>query len=457
MSLDALLSTKLRIPEARPGLVARPRLVARLNEGLRLGRRLTLVSAPPGFGKTTLIREWVMATERRAAWLALDEGDNDPARFVRYLAAALGQANAIAPAVPPVPNAQDQLIALINALAAAGAQTLLVLDDYQEIRNFAVHDLVAFLLAHQPTSLHLVIGTREDPPLPLPRLRARDQVTEVRARSLRLTLEEAAAFLNRTLGLNLSEDAVAALAARTEGWITALQLAGLALAAPAGGDRPAGAADAFVAAFAGDDRYITDYLVAEVLERQPEALREFLRQTAILDRLCAPLCRAVTGRENAQALLEHLEATNLFLTPLDNRREWYRYHGLFAEALRLTLLPQQQAELHRLAAGWCDANGHADLAVRHARRVAELVVITASARHSTPSPAAAQPLVEPLSERELEVLQLIAAGLSNQEIADRLVIAPGTVKRHINNIYGKLQVASRTQAVAVARDLRLLQ
>ncbi len=455
MSLDALLSTKLRIPDARPGQVARPRLVAQLAEGLRLGRRLTLVSAPPGFGKTTLIREWAMATERHPAWLALDEGDNDPARFVRYLAAALGQANAVTPDASPISNIQDQLVALINALAAAGAQTLLILDDYQEIHNFAVHDLVAFLLAHQPANLHLVIGTREDPPLPLPRLRARDQVTEIRARALRFTTEEAAGFLNHTLRLNLAAAAVETLTARTEGWITALQLAGLALATPAEGGPEA--ADTFVSAFAGDDRFIVDYLVTEVLARQPEALRDFLRQTAILERFCAPLCETITGREDAQALLEHLEATNLFLTPLDNRREWYRYHVLFAEALRLTLPPQQQVELHRLAAGWCDANGHTDLAVRHARRAAELVAIAASARHSTHTPAADQPLIEPLSEREIEVLQLIAAGLSNQEIADRLVIAPGTAKRHINNIYGKLQVASRTQAVAVARDLRILQ
>ncbi len=450
MNPGTLLATKLRIPEARPAQVARPRLLERLDEGLRLGRRLTLVSAPPGFGKTMLIREWLAASDRRAAWLTLDEGDNDPARFLRYLSAAAGQS---ATEGEPA-TAQDQLIRIINDIATTDQELLLVLDDYQEVRNFVVHDLVAFMLAHQPANLHLVIGTREDPPLPLPRLRARDQVTEVRARALRFTPEEAAAFLNRTLRLDLPAAAVAALSARTEGWITALQLAGLALAAPAGGDRPAGEADAFVAAFAGDDRYIADYLVAEVLERQPEALREFLRQTAILDRLCAPLCQAITGRDDAQALLEHLEAANLFLAPLDNRREWYRYHMLFAEMLRLTLSAGQQGELHRRAAGWCDANGHPDLAVHHARRAAELAAIAANVRR--PAPAAEQLLIESLSEREIEVLQLIAAGLSNQEIADRLVIAPGTVKRHINNIYGKLQVGSRTQAIAVARELRIL-
>jgi LuxR family transcriptional regulator, maltose regulon positive regulatory protein len=449
--VDILLSTKLRIPDIRPAQVARPRLISRLTEGLRLGRRLTLVSAPPGFGKTTMIREWLAATQRRPAWLTIDEGDNDPDRFLRYITAALGQENAAFPAAAVTP--QERLVALINVLAAAGGDQLLVLDDYQEIRSFAVHDLVALLLAHQPSCLHLAIGTREDPPLPLSRLRARDQVTEIRARALRFTPEEATIFLNQTLRLNLSVAAVTALIARTEGWITALQLAGLALVSSAEGDQPAGAADEFVAAFAGDDCYIADYLMAEVLERQPEPLRQFLRQTAILDRLCAPLCEAISGREDSQALLERLEATNLFLTPLDHRREWYRYHGLFAEMLRLTLNAQQQAELHRRAAGWCDAAGHPDLAVRHARRAAELASISRPSRSMAP---AHQPLIEPLSERELEVLQLIAAGLSNQEIADRLIIAPGTVKRHINNIYGKLQVGSRTQALAVARDLQIL-
>ncbi len=402
------------------------------------------------------------AAEQDVAWLTLDEGDNEPARFLRYVGEALGYSEhperAAADSKPdrnttpaPFEEPKETLVALINALAADGAERSLVLDDYHTIRNFAVHDLVAFLLMHGPPCFHLIIGTREDPPLPLARLRARGQVTEVRERSLRFSPDEAGAFLNQTLRLGLPPAAVVSLAARTEGWITALQLAGVALSGLTTNDTLG--AEEFVAAFAGDDRYIVDYLLAEVLDRQPEPLADFLRQTAVLDRLCAPLCAAVTGREDSQAMLEQLEAANLFLLPLDNRREWWRYHVLFAEMLRLALPPRQQGELHRKAAAWCEEHGVPDLAVQHARRAAELAVVSSTTRRER---AVDQPLVEPLSERELEVLRLIAAGLSNQAIADRLIIAPGTVKRHINNIYGKLQVGSRTQAVAVARDLQLL-
>ncbi len=480
MTADTLLSTKLLLPAPRPDLVARPRLVARLEEGLRLGRRLTLVSAPPGFGKTTLIREWIGAAERPVAWLTLDEDDNDAVRFLRYLSAALDHGRPVVGNLPAETekapqglrqvaeatsqlqtgglqplglSPQEMLIALINDLARAGTDLLLVLDDYHVIREFAVHDLVAFLLAHQPPGFHVVIGTREDPPLPLARLRARDQVTEIREGALRFTPEEAAAFLTQTMRLGLSPAAITSLTARTEGWITGLQLAGLALRQSTGGQRLQAAADAFVTAFAGDDRYVVDYLMAEVLDRAPEPLRAFLRQTSVLDRLSAPLCDALTGRDDSQAMLEQLEAANLFLTCLDNRREWYRYHVLFAEVLRLTLTPAERTELHKAAARWFQANGWGELAVHHARLTAEASSATGGAGRHAP----AQPLVEPLSEREIEVLRLIAAGYANAEIAGKLYIATGTVKRHINNIYGKLDAASRTQAIAKGRALGLLE
>ncbi len=473
MSAETLLTTKLLPPAARPDRVVRTRLVDRLTEGLHRGRRLSLVCAPPGFGKSTLIREWSGALDRPVAWLALDENDNDARRFLRYVAAAV-RAPASLSASTTVEDAaqagaatwqalargvargtgqelqsgtpQERLIALINELNASGSELLLVLDDYHAIRDFGVHDLVTSLLANMPPGLHVAIGTREDPPLPLARLRARDQVTEIRERSLRFTSEEAGLFLTRTMGLVLAPESVAALATRTEGWAAGLQLAGLAL-------RQQSAAEEFVAAFAGDDRYVADYLMAEVLDCAPEAVRSFLRQTSILDRLSAPLCDALTGRSDSQAMLERLESANLFLVPLDNHREWYRYHVLFAEMLRLTLTAEERGELHKRAAAWFQAHGWAEPAMQHALLAVEVV----PGAGATAQSRKAGSLIEPLSERELEILRLIAAGHSNAEIGQKLYIATGTVKRHINNIYGKLDAGSRTQAIAKARALGLLQ
>lgn len=368
-----LLTTKLHIPPPRSNVVPRPRLIERLDEGLRRGHRLTLVSAPAGFGKTTLVTEWICGSAREVAWVSLDEGDNDPVQFLNYLVAALQQVDGgIGRPVqqilqsPQLPPTQGLITPLINAVTAVGTALTLVLDDYQLISAAAVHQMVQFLVEHQPPKMHVVISTREDPPLPLAQLHARGQVTEIRERALRFTAEEATAFLNQAMGLSLSVEAVIALEAHTEGWIAGLQLAAVAL------QKSQEDADTFIAAgclsssFTGDNRYVMDYLVTEVLERQPEAMRNFLRQTAILDRLTASLCDAVTGRQDSQAMLEQLEGANLFLIPLDHRHAWYRYHQLFGEVMRTTLDPEEEQLLHQRAARWYEAHGYMSPAINHA-------------------------------------------------------------------------------------------
>jgi LuxR family maltose regulon positive regulatory protein len=363
---DALLATKTIVPPPRPNRVPRGALLARLDEGLRLGRRLTLVSAPAGFGKTTLVAGWAHAGARPVAWLSLDESDNDPVQFLQYLEAALqpvapgaGEALQSVLRTPRLPPLSGLLTPLVNDLAVAAPCTL-VLDDYQLIDSTTVHQAVQFLLEHQPPALHVVLITRTDPPLPLHQMRARGQVTEIRERDLRFTPEESAAFLRDTMGLALSGRAEHALAESTDGWVTGLQLAALAVQ-----EHPA-EAEGLAGAFTGDNRYVVDYLLAEVLERQPPAVREFLLRTAVLDRLCAGLCDAVAGRDDSQALLERLDVSNLFIIALDQRREWYRFHRLFAEFLRARLDPAERRARHGRAARWYEAYGLAGEAVRHA-------------------------------------------------------------------------------------------
>jgi LuxR family maltose regulon positive regulatory protein len=364
---DDLLNTKLYIPRRRPDLVLRPRLTQRLNAGVE--RKLTLVSAPAGFGKTTLLSEWIPTSERCVAWVWLDEGDNDPARFWAYFIAALQMlhpsigALALAlfssPQPAPTPSVMTTLLNEIDAFPDVFA---LVLDDYHLIQSQLIHDGMAFLLDHLPPRMHLVISTRTDPPLPLARLRGRGQLAELREADLRFTTDEAAAFLNRVMGLGLSAADVAALEARTEGWIAGLQLAALSIKDQA--DRAG-----FIATFTGSHRFVIDYLVEEVLNRQTQFVREFLLSTSILERLCAPLGNALTNAESGQATLEYLERSNLFLIPLDNERRWYRYHHLFAEVLRRLLQeeqPDRVAELHRRASEWFEGHGLVAEAVNHA-------------------------------------------------------------------------------------------
>ena len=368
---DVLLATKLYMPGPRPGQVPRPRLMARLDEGPVRG--LVSVCAPAGYGKTVLLADWARRGGHPAAWLSLDAGDNDPARFWRHVVAALdrarpGTGERVAPLLgPPVPSSFQGLVtALINELAAEEA--LLVLDDYHVIGSPQVHESLAFLAEHRPAGICVVLASRSDPPLPLARLRARGQLTEIRVGELRFTPAETAELLQHAVSA-LPDGLVAALAARTEGWAAGLQLAGLSL-------RGQDDAAAFVAAFTGSHRYVLDYLAEEVLEGQDTQLRMFLLETSVLERLSGPLCDAVTGRKGSQALLEEAERAGLFLVPLDEVRGWWRYHHLFADLLRARLQEEQPGrvpDLHRNAAAWYAGYGLADDAIGHAVAAGEML------------------------------------------------------------------------------------
>src|SRR5260221_3186980 len=332
-----ILATKLYIPPPRPKAVLRPRLSERLNEGRP--RKLTLISAPAGFGKTTLVSEWVLGCQRPAAWLSLDEGDNDPTRFLTYLVAALqtlaatlGEGVLTILQSPQPPPPASILTALLNDLTTISDDFVLVLDDYHVLDAKPVDHALTFLLDHLPPQMHLVIATREDPPLPLARLRVGGNLTELRVTDFRFAHSEAAEFLNQVMGLTLSAQDIAALATRTEGWIAGLQLAAISMQ---------GHQDttSFITSFTGSHHFVMDYLVEEILQQQSERVQTFLLRTSILDRLCGPLCDAVVLDPSAsgQKTLEYLEHANLFIVPLDHERRWYRYHHLFADLLRQRL------------------------------------------------------------------------------------------------------------------------
>ena len=421
--ITPLLTTKLYIPRVRPELVSRPRLIERLNDGLH--RKLTLISAPAGFGKTTLLSEWASqrvsesASGRTATWLSIDEGDNDPARFLAYLIAALQtieenigrdalgalQSPTVGSKTATLPM-EELLTGLVNQVNTVPEDFVLILDDYYLITAQSIHDIVAFLLDHLPSNMHLLIATRADPPLPLARLRGRGQLTELRQSDLRFRLDEATEFLNTCMGLGLSPDDVAALASRTEGWIAGLQMAAIAVQSPVS-TYPRDDVSSFIQAFTGSDRYVLDYLIEEVVQRQPNGIQAFLLQTSILDHLTGPLCDAVIGNEeigksasrqigksanlrvsesasqrvgesadvqvseiaDSQAMLEYLERNNLFVVPLDNERHWYRYHHLFADLLRQRLRrsrPDLAPILHGRASVWYEQNGLLAAAIDHA-------------------------------------------------------------------------------------------
>jgi LuxR family transcriptional regulator, maltose regulon positive regulatory protein len=362
-----LLATKLAIPLVRSGLVARPRLLHTLEACVQ--HPLTFLAAPAGFGKTVLLSAWARQQQRTVGWVSLDSSDNDPVQFWTYGITAL---DTLHPGIGNTPlsflqakqpaSIETVLAALMNALGTLQQDTVLILDDYHVIEALSIHRSMTFLLDHLPPQLHLVIASRVDPPLPLSRLRVRGQLVELRADDLRFTFDEAATFLNDSMGLHLRMDDIVALENRTEGWIAGLQLAALSMQ---GRKDLAG----FVSAFAGSHRYILDYLTEEVLRQQPEHVRTFLLQTSILDRFNGSLCDALTGQARSQEMLEQLEQANLFLIPLDDERSWYRYHHLFADALRFRLNqadPDLPILLHQRASAWFENNDYITEAVNHA-------------------------------------------------------------------------------------------
>jgi LuxR family maltose regulon positive regulatory protein len=415
-----LLQTKLYVPKLRRSLVARPRLHEHLSRGAE--SKLTLISAPAGFGKTTLLAEWLAAAPRGArstAWLSLDPGDTGPVSFWTYVIAAL---QTVAPEVgaaalsllqaPQPPPIETVLAMLLNELSAVSNDIVLVLDDYHVVAAPDTQAGMAFLLEHIPPQLHVVIASRADPALPLARLRARGELAEIRAVDLRFTPDEAAAYLNEAMGLDLGASEVAALEARTEGWIAALQLAALSIE---GRDDVAG----FIAGFAGDDRYIVDYLVEEVLQRQPERVRSFLLQTSILTRLSGSLCDDVTGQGGGNAMLEALDRGNLFVVPLDDRRHWYRYHHLFADVLGARLLgeqPDRVPDLHRRASVWYEQNGEPSEAIRHAltaedfERAADLMELAIPTMRQARQEATARRWLESLPDELIRVRPVLSVG-----------------------------------------------
>jgi LuxR family transcriptional regulator, maltose regulon positive regulatory protein len=413
-----VLETKLHAPRTRHGLIERRRLTDLMRRGAQT--KLTLVSAPPGFGKTTLVGDWLASQgpAMAAAWLSLDASDTDRATFWTYLVAALRSAVpsiaafSVAALEATPPRFDVAIQALLNELAAVPEGVALVLDDFHVIASPEVVDDLTFLLDHLPRTVHIVITTRADPPLPLSRMRARGELVEIRAADLRFTPAEAAAFLNESMDLALNVDDVEALEARTEGWVAGLQLAALSL-------RGRRDATSFIADFAGDDRYIVDYLVDEVLARQTEAVRRFLLDTAVLDRLSGPLCDAVTGRDDGGRMLDALDRANLFLVALDDRRHWYRYHHLFADVLRAQLLderPDAVSTVHRRASVWFEQHGEQAEAIRHALaggdfdRAADLIELAHFALGRTRGEVTLRRWLDALPHELFEDRPVLAAG-----------------------------------------------
>jgi LuxR family maltose regulon positive regulatory protein len=397
MTTKDILFTKLFIPPSRPNTVSRSRLTERLNNALQ--NRLALISAPAGFGKTTMLSEWADETGHSICWLSLDSADNDVVRFLSYFIAALqtlqptlgDEALAVA-SKSPQDSLESALTLLVNDLSQLDEDLLLILDDYHLIQTPEIHHLMTFLLEHAPPRFHIVIATRADPPLPIARLRAQDQLTELRAQDLRFNEHETATFLSKMMEISLSQADVQTLATRTEGWIAGLQLAALSL-------QRSKDMQTAIEHFVGGHEYVADYLIDEVLSQQPDHYRDFLLQTSILERLTGSLCEAVTGQSESAQILSQLHKSNLFLESLDDRRKWYRYHNLFADLLRQrvgNLEPDLLPELHEKASQWYEDQGMLEQAIEHAFRAV--------------APARAAELVERVADRMMmcsEIMTLL--------------------------------------------------
>ena len=366
-----LLQTKFYIPPPQPNSIQRPRLTQLINKSL--DRKLILISAPAGFGKTTLLSEWILSSQQRVSWISLEDADNDPTRFWNYFIGALQilQEGLVKDARVFLQKGDSQnvmaqlesfITILINEISEYPEEFTIILDDYHQINNKAIHEGINFLIDHLPPRMHLILACRADPPLPLARLRARGQMVELRAENLRFTSDEAMVFLNQIMSLGLSADQIAALETRTEGWIAGIQLAAISMQRSEDTTR-------FIETFTGSHRFIMDYLVDEVLNYQPEDVQAFLLDTSILERFTGSLCDSLTGKTDGQEMLRQLEQSNLFIIPLDNERRWYRYHHLFADLLHSRLQeskPDQVALLHQRACGWFEREGLLPEAIQHA-------------------------------------------------------------------------------------------
>jgi LuxR family maltose regulon positive regulatory protein len=449
---DLPMETKLHAPSLRKEWVARAELISVL---AATAAKLVLIEAPAGFGKTILAAQWRASVleDRPFAWVSLDRGDDDPGRLWRHVVHSLIRAcpglngdEVLRAARVPIPDITGTVIPLlVRELAALRAPVVLVLDDYQLIRERSCHEQVAFLLLNLPPSAEIVLITRTEPPFPLARLRAAGEMVEIRMPDLRLEPTEAAALVHNVSGFELAEPDLAVLLERTEGWPAGLYLAALSL-------RGHPSPSAFIRQFTGDNRFIVDFLAEEVLTQQPSDIRQFLARTAVLDRFCAPLCDAVTGSANATAVLDVLERENLFLVPLDDNRQWYRYHHLFAQLLRGQLArtePDIVPSLYERASAWHRESGSTNepigytLAAGDGAGVVEQRIMTRQSRVISPP--------DTLTEREVAVLRLLGGTLSLREIGQELHLSQNTIKTHTRAIYRKLGVSTRHAAVEKGR------